>query len=217
MKIFDFTTLDGVINCAMLMIFAHFIADFVFQTRQMGENKSHSMWWLSVHVHTYIVVLTVFMAFILTPIQLLLYSTLNFWLHFATDFSTSRITSYFYKKAEGERVDAMHSNNKEDKIKHENGRKKWMSFFWLTIGSDQTIHGFCLFLTFKYLIMKDLATDLHQHVTGLPIVLQILIVLVFLAMFIWAATVFIKLFLNLFGISFKKEVKQDESNLELKK
>lgn len=191
---FDYHTLDGVINCGMLMIFTHFIADFVFQTRQMGENKSHSFWWLSVHVHTYYVVSSIFYFFILPPIVLIIFVVVNFWLHFLTDFSTSKLTSFFYKKAEIARINL-----------DEDGRKKWMSLFWLTIGTDQTIHGFCLFLTFKYLIMNELAADLHKHVTSLPLFLQIIIITVFVGMFIWTASVFIKLILNMFGISFKKK------------
>jgi hypothetical protein len=205
-EFFDYTNINGVINSTLLILLAHFIADFVFQTRQMAENKGKSTYWLLQHIKVYTIVLTIILIpMLLTICELIIFITINGFLHYATDFSTSRLTGYFFKKAETAKMTI-----------DEPLRMKWMGYFWLTIGFDQLIHGYCLFLTFKFLIMNGLAADLQKHISALPLIAQILIVLIFLAMFIWAVESFIKLILNMFGISFKKEKETDlKTNTEL--
>lgn len=111
------------------LIISHFIADFLFQTRKMGENKSRSLLWLSAHILVYTAVLCVctFAAdsiyhFEVGTEKLFLFVLANGYLHLITDFFSSKASSYFYKK-----------NN--------------LGLFWWTIGLDQMIHGICLLAT----------------------------------------------------------------------
>lgn len=105
----------------------HFIGDFVFQTRQMAEIKSKSVFWLSLHVLWY--------CFAFFPVAFGIgfdtpyveFMFLLFTTHWLTDFITSKITTYFWKK------------------------KKIKAFF-TTIGFDQLIHIATLLLLFKYFI-----------------------------------------------------------------
>ena len=123
----------------VLILFAHFWADFVFQTRSMGTLKSKSLKWLSLHILTYTTVLTI-LLFVAEPILMielgknfLIFIGLNSLLHFMTDFVSSKRSKYFYSKYE--------------ETKNEN----WINFFWLTIGFDQFIHIMTLMLSYSIL------------------------------------------------------------------
>lgn len=70
------------------ILFTHWFADFVCQTRQMANNKSSSNYWLFVHVLIYSLIMSVFGV---------KFGVVNGLAHFATDFCTSRGTSYFWK------------------------------------------------------------------------------------------------------------------------
>jgi hypothetical protein len=72
-----------------LVLTVHWIADFIFQTRSMANNKSTSMKWLSAHILAY----TCF----LLPFGLK-FALVNGLAHFIIDFFTSRFTSYFWKE-----------------------------------------------------------------------------------------------------------------------
>lgn len=104
----------------------HFVADFLCQSRKMGEGKSSSMYWLSMHILVYTIVLGFLSEFFFTSATVFLtWILINSVAHFATDFVTSRMSTYFYK-----------TNN-----------LKW---FWFTIGFDQLIHQLTLYLTFQH-------------------------------------------------------------------
>ena len=104
----------------LILVWLHFLADFILQSHTMATNKSTSNLWLSAHVLMYTIVFS-----IISP----LYAFINGVLHFITDFTTSRITTYYYKK-----------NN--------------MSMFFNVIGFDQAIHLTCLAVTYHYLIVE---------------------------------------------------------------
>ena len=69
----------------LAVIFVHWFADFVCQTRQMAENKSKSLFWLIVHILVYSAILSI--CFGIT------YATINGLLHLLIDYFTSRWTS----------------------------------------------------------------------------------------------------------------------------
>ena len=106
----------------------HFIADFLCQTRQIANNKSKSVYWLTMHVLTYTTVVTLgWTIFTLDPIVLLQVWLVTFSTHWLTDFITSKGTTYFYLK-----------NN--------------MFGFFGVVGFDQFIHATTLLLTYNYFI-----------------------------------------------------------------
>ncbi len=114
----------------ILMGLIHFISDFLCQTREMANNKSKSIYWLTIHVLIYSVVTTLCWTIYTQSIQTLIYVWIvTFTSHWITDFITSKITSYFYLK-----------NN--------------MRGFFGTIGFDQFIHGATLLITYNYLIKE---------------------------------------------------------------
>lgn len=114
----------------IIIQFIHFVADFLCQTREMANNKSKSIKWLSIHVFVYSLVTTigwvVFTCDINTLISIFL---VTFITHWPTDFCTSKITTYFYSK-----------NN--------------LFGFFSVIGFDQFIHATTLILTYNYYILK---------------------------------------------------------------
>ena len=104
------------------IFFFHTMADFVFQTRWMAENKSSSLKALLIHILEYTGVMFVGLIILIGFRNAFLYAILNGLLHFITDFFTSKINSYAYK------------NNK-------------MKLFWSMIGFDQFIHICSLLFT----------------------------------------------------------------------
>jgi len=112
---------------ALIIIWAHFIGDFVFQNDRMAINKSKSNSWLAIHclVYTYIL-----MLFCNIPLGIPGTWTLTYWalingaVHFAIDYCTSRGTSYLWQKNE----------------------RHW---FFTLIGFDQALHMTVLFITYK--------------------------------------------------------------------
>ena len=108
---------------AILLVWAHFIGDFILQSDYHAINKSKSNWVLLQHVFWY----SVPFAFLSLIVPLsLTFILLNFVLHAIVDYVSSRITSYLWK----------------------NDKRHW---FFVTIGADQSLHFTCLFLSYYYL------------------------------------------------------------------
>lgn len=134
----------------LALLFFHFIADFVCQTDEMATRKSKENQWLVWHVVVYTSVFCslVFFAAALTHLPprgsaifvdaywksivdflglLSLFALVNGLLHFATDYVTSRVNSYFFLK----------------KMRH---------WFFVGIGIDQFIHYATIILTYKWIL-----------------------------------------------------------------
>lgn len=112
----------------LFILFVHFLADFVFQTREMGVKKSKSTYWLTTHVVTYTLVTTLFWAFFFSVRNvdtLITIASLTFASHWLTDYVTSKVSSYMYTK-------------------------KQFYFFFMTIGFDQWAHALTLFYTYNF-------------------------------------------------------------------
>lgn len=99
-----------------ILLFAHFVGDFIMQTDAMAKGKSSSNGVLFSHVLAYTGTLAVVGFFI--PISLL-FLLINFAAHFATDFVSSRITKSLW------------AQNK-------------VHWFFVVIGADQLIHALTL-------------------------------------------------------------------------
>lgn len=115
-----------------ILLFAHYVADFLFQTNWMARGKSSSLIKLGTHILTYTFVLflcSFFFVLIRTEItlsNLAAFAIISGILHFSVDFFTSKITSWQYK------------NNMM-------GSDTVPNFgFFSTIGADQLIHSLCL-------------------------------------------------------------------------
>lgn len=122
-----------------ILLFAHYIADFLFQTNWMAKGKSSSLLKLSVHIGTYTLVLFVCCFFLvlirhnITIGEIAAFAIISGLFHFAVDFFTSKITSYQYK------------NNMM-------GSDTVPNFgFFSTIGADQLLHSLCLIGLYIYM------------------------------------------------------------------
>ena len=118
------------------IILVHWICDFVFQSRLMGENKGKDNFWLTAHVsvYTFFTILLWIFGFSLIGISIgaktvWLAFSLVFVSHWITDYITSRLTGKFYLE------------------------KRWYSFF-NTIGFDQVLHYIQLFSVYTYIILS---------------------------------------------------------------
>jgi len=75
----------------ILIFWAHFIGDFIFQTENMSMNKSKDSMVLATHCFAYMIPLLFINVW---------WGLLNGLLHFPVDYITSRITSKLYAKKE---------------------------------------------------------------------------------------------------------------------
>lgn len=117
---------------SIYIMFVHLIGDFGCQTREMANNKSKSIYWLTMHILAYGGVLTlgglIWCYFSdITLISMLYFLATNMVCHWVTDFFTSKGTSYFWAKSD------VHK-------------------FFCVIGFDQFIHASTLLLTIHYFL-----------------------------------------------------------------
>ena len=106
------------LNSIILILIAHYIGDFIFQTSWMAENKSDDARALIAHVGVYSVTLLVFICLILNttePSKVLPYVVLNGSFHCLVDVITSQFTKKLWNK------------------------KDYHNFF-VVVGLDQLIH-----------------------------------------------------------------------------
>ena len=110
----------------MLILTAHFVGDFIFQTDRQAKGKSTSVDILAEHILTYSIPISLVGFFLLPMNFALLWVMINAGLHFITDFFTSKLNSYLWKQGRT----------------HD---------FFVSVGFDQLIHYFCLIGTFTIL------------------------------------------------------------------
>jgi len=115
------------IHLILNILFAHYVGDFICQTKWQATNKSKNILALLLHVTTYSLTIFAILWYQFDLNTLVYWTLLNFIGHFAVDFVTSKITSHFYTKGN------MHP-------------------FWITIGFDQFLHYTILLSMAQWLI-----------------------------------------------------------------
>jgi Protein of unknown function (DUF3307) len=122
------------IQTILAVLFIHYVSDFILQTRWMAENKSKGTLPLLCHISSYtvglIIGLIVYSHFCyeLAPgHKVLTFVMINVLSHFCIDYLTSKMNAYFFAK-------------------------KYMAFFWWSIGLDQYLHTGLLVLTVPWLL-----------------------------------------------------------------
>ena len=125
-----------------VILFIHWVADFIFQTHNQAINKSKSNYYLTMHVLTYSFI-WLFACYIYCIYSfassdgkeqfttdglkfMLLFPSITFVCHWITDYFTSRLNSYLHKKGD------IHN-------------------FFVSVGGDQLLHMIQLVLTFQLL------------------------------------------------------------------
>jgi len=112
----------------------HFIADFVLQSDWMAKNKSCNDNALALHVFIYtLALMPLYFVFRYTDdnislnILFLGFLIANFYLHVVTDYVTSRLNTYLWKKGQ-------------------------VHYFFVSVGFDQLLHYSALFSTYWFFI-----------------------------------------------------------------
>lgn len=120
------------IKLTLYVLFLHWLADFVFQSNWMAQNKSKANFPLWCHVGAYS--LTMFLGLSLVPVVIngfpfgtgmlwiAVFSLLNGLAHFGVDFITSRINSKLWQAGK-------------------------VHYFFVSVGFDQLIHYVILLST----------------------------------------------------------------------
>lgn len=114
------------LKIVLIILFAHFIGDFIFQTDWQAKNKSTNMEALTNHIITYTCTFLPIALFLGT--LGIIFLILVFGLHWITDYFTSKLNSKLW----------------EDKKVH---------WFFVSIGFDQFLH-FCQLLLIYYFLTK---------------------------------------------------------------
>lgn len=112
------------LTAILLIVWAHWIGDFILQSDRLAQNNSKSNWILFEHVCIYTMPLAVIGFFIPISFAWLIVNAIG---HFCTDYITSRITSKLWAKKE-------------------------VHWFFVTIGADQAIHATTLLASYVLLL-----------------------------------------------------------------
>lgn len=113
------------VTTIILILWAHWVGDFILQSDYHAVNKSKSNWVLAQHVAWYTLPFWFIALFIPTTIGWILGNAV---LHGLTDYVTSRMTTRYWLAEK----------------RHE---------FFVTIGFDQSFHFTCLFLTYWSMVV----------------------------------------------------------------
>lgn len=110
----------------LVILFIHWIADFILQTDKQAKGKSKNWGDLLSHTASYSLVWLPIMLFMLTPINVILFTSITLVAHTITDYFTSRLNSKLW--AEGK----VHN-------------------FFVSVGFDQFLHYAQLLITYQLL------------------------------------------------------------------
>jgi len=137
-----------------LLLIAHFIADFILQSREMGKNKSKNYIYLTSHIWIIFCVVSFFAYFVFGSLEkAILFSFWNALFHMLIDSLTWNIygCSVLLRIYGYDQVFDKDFNFK-DKSKTTLETFKWWEDHWfmVTIGADQIAHMIVLFELFKY-------------------------------------------------------------------
>ncbi len=115
------------------ILFIHFVADFLIQSKSLTQNKSKNNFPEFIHIVVYSLILLIPSFFIFKSLELAWYfAILNGVLHYCVDYITSKLSSYIYK------------TNQIDTNFLPSGS------LWPIIGFDQFLHSFMLLFTLFY-------------------------------------------------------------------
>ena len=128
--------------CYLLLL--HFIADFILQSRAMGQKKSEHFKWLLGHVAIQFAVFAVGGLFVFdNPLP---FAFLNAFIHGVIDWHIWKL----YKYSVWKRRDPELFGTIDDLKKH---WKYWEDhWFYTTIGFDQFLHGATIVLLYGVLV-----------------------------------------------------------------
>lgn len=129
----------------VLVMFVHFVADFMLQTDKMAKNKSSSNAWLTYHILAYTAVLLI----VFGP----LYALINGLAHWATDWCTSRISKKFWMAAEENRKFIEDPRTGITIDAHRERQAHNVHWFFVVIGFDQFLHALVLIMTLPLLFV----------------------------------------------------------------
>lgn len=138
-----------------VLLVAHFVADFLFQSDWMAIHKSKRWDALALHVGTYSIAVNCFVTsyWAVTDITpdagaFLVWFTVNAVVHFVQDAITSRITArlwFFRPMFSGDMaVTVSYGDQWRDAFVQRGGSRHW---FFVAIGADQLLHYVTLFVT----------------------------------------------------------------------
>jgi len=141
------------LRMVLVLVVAHFVADFVAQTDWQAMNKSKRWDALAVHVSVYSLVVTALVGLSGSLVNLALWGAANAVTHFAQDAITSRINALLWFIREtptGETGQVWFGGA--------GGGSRWVPFsyvehrntrhwFFVGIGADQMLHYVTLFIT----------------------------------------------------------------------
>ena len=137
-----------------LLFFLNYLADYLAQSREMGQKKSTDMTYLLAHTSIICLVIFVGMSFVLGIDLALKLAFLNAATHFVVDliswnlYSLNVIMRYFPSSTPREIFNNIHYYKKELA-----GFEYWKDekFYW-TIGADCHTHLFLLILCYFYIV-----------------------------------------------------------------
>lgn len=133
----------------MIYLFVlHFIADFLLQSREMGQNKSEDTYWLACHLIIQMLVFAFGLMFVIGADRACAFAAINTVIHGVIDWNIWKLYKFSVKR----RIDVGHLQSTieiKGLVLHE--YKYWEdSWFYHTIGLDQMLHMITLVVVWQY-------------------------------------------------------------------